>query len=294
MSLKFDYYDDITRLNPEPLSLEIRRIVNATCLFIVTFYMAMFLNHLISGFSAKTMGYDPTFRYYEVADLPLDWRKWSQLRILVLYSSGPIFVLLTGLFSWIWYYRLRKKESILKPFSLWLSFNCIIFFLSCITQVVFGTGSYSSPFYTGFSVIASWYWFEKPIMGPASLFGLGLIVLYAFYVTNSFLELSSSASRIKNYYGKRRFLLYNVITPVFFGGAIILILRANKDFITCLTAIFCAGIALFVIWLRSMPKIIGLKIVNRDTLDFPVYLPIGILLLFLASMYLFFEKGVML
>ncbi|MEX0812492.1 MAG: hypothetical protein WD048_09780 [Chitinophagales bacterium] len=294
MADKIDYYKDINKLNPESGRLIFRRTVTSTCFFILTFYTAVFLNHAVSAYAAKIMGYDPVLKYFEVSNLPMDWEHWSKLRVFVFYSSGPLFVLFVGLISWHLHSLLKKTSSIFKPVTLWFSFNCIVLFLSYVIVVVLGTGSYNSPFYYGFSVIASWYWFGKPLMAPVTLLGVGFSALYAFFVSRSFLELSSSYKRINNLYGKRAFVFYNVVLPVFIGSVIILVLRADKDFIESLVTFISAVIVVFVIWLRSIPKISGLKIVKSDTLDFPVGFSLILLLVFLALLSWFFENGLVL
>lgn len=267
MKERIDYYMNINKLKPEPGALVFRRFVVSLCTFIFCFYAADLINQFFTAMVGKLIGYSPLFSFYEVKGMPMDWKEWSKARIFVFFSSGPHFVLLLGLFSWYVHRNAKKTISVIKPLSLWFSFCCILLYLSYLNQIVLGTGSPESPFYYGFSVIASWYWFGKPLMAPISLIGIGLTVIYAYLVTVDFLELNSSLKRINNLFGKRNFVLYNVVLPVVVGATIIIGLRIGSELIRTTVYLVSIFIAVFVIWLRSKKKFNTLKIVRGDSLD---------------------------
>ena len=287
MKDRIDYYQDITKLQPEANTVVLKRMANSTFLFVICFSLAVFINYFISALAASIMGYNPVLYFYGVEEIPLDNTAWSQSRVVFYYLSGPVMVLFFGLVSFRLHVALRKSGSVMKPATLWFSFCSIILFLTYITEIVFGTESYTSPFYFGFSVIASWFWLGKVIMSPISIIGFALILIYAFAIAPYFFELASSASRIKNLYGKRAFIFQTLILPFIKGSALILIFRADKDFVHSICILFCMGIAIFVIWLRSTQKIMGLKIVKSDSLNHSIFILFLLLVaLFAAKIYL--------
>lgn len=292
MKERIDYYQDITKFHPEGNALVLKRMANSTFLFVICFSLAVFINYLISALAASVMGYQPVLYYFGIENIPLEHTAWNQSRIILYHLSGPIVVLFLGLISLRIHIALRKSGSILKPATLWFAFCSILLFLCYITEIVFGTESYSSPFYFGFSVVASWFWMGKVIMAPISLVGFVLTLAFGYMITPFFLELSSSATRIQNLFGKRAFVFQNVILPFIKGAALIMVFRADKDFVHSICILFSISIAIFVIWLRSSQKIMGLKIVKSDSLNHSIFILLVLLIGLFAGMHYFLDSGI--
>lgn len=292
MKERVDYFQDITQLYPEQNLVVLKRMANSTFLFVISFSLVVFINYLVSAFAASVMGYEPILFFHGIENIPLENTEWTRSRIVFFYLSGPTTLLVMGFLSLRLHKALRKSSNLFKPATLWFSFCSILLFLMYITEVVFGTESYSSPFYFGFSVLASWFWLGKVIMSPISLIGLVLTLSFGYLITPYFLELSSSASRVNNLYGKRAFIFQTLFLPFVKGAALILVFRADKDFVHSICLLFSIGIAIFAIWFRSSQKITGLKIVKSDSLNHSIFILLVILVVLFVGMHYFLDNGI--
>jgi hypothetical protein len=192
---------------------KIKRISTSSLLFIATYLIAYTVSHYFTAVLLISFNYKPEITFNDFHNLPFHYSYWTNEKITIIYSGGPLLCLLLGVVFILAFNNI--KTSALKLFTFWLSICFCNLFLGFIFFCPFGIGRYDSELYKGFAIVASWWRIGGFIFIPLALGSVFLSIILGYFLRNELLKFSFSARLSNSIKGKnilvRQFYLFPVI-----------------------------------------------------------------------------------
>ena len=141
-------------------------VANSTAGFVLAFLFIFYLNHFTAVMTAGMFSYDVSFDYL-VVFYHIEPFEWTHEAVKLIFSAGPILILIFGFISLIAYFSLFEEEAIVKIFFLWLALLSLNYF--------FGGLMIGNIFKQGVGHVFNWMYFtdtQKMIIAIMGFFGL--------------------------------------------------------------------------------------------------------------------------
>lgn len=100
---------------------------NSTASYVLAFLIVFYLNHVSKIIVAGTYGYDLGFDWYNLFFYIKPY-EWTHDSVKLIYSSGPILILVIGLISLVAFWSLVEEQARIKTFFMWLTLHAFNFF----------------------------------------------------------------------------------------------------------------------------------------------------------------------
>ena len=139
---------------------------NSTAAFVLAFLFIFYVNHFTTLLTAGMFNYDVSFNYF-VIYYHIEPYQWTHDSVKLMYSAGPILVLLVGLISLIGFYSMVEEVARAKIFFIWLTFLSFNYF--------FGGLLLGNLFTKGVGHVFNWMYLnstEKLVVAMLGFFGL--------------------------------------------------------------------------------------------------------------------------
>lgn len=141
-------------------------VANSTAGFLLAYIFIYYLNLFTAIFTAGMFGYDVSFDYL-VVFYNIEPYEWTADAVKLIFSAGPILILIFGFIGLIAYFNLYEEEAIVKIFFLWLVLLSLNYF--------FGGLMIGNIFKKGVGHVFNWMYFndtQKMIIAIIGFFGL--------------------------------------------------------------------------------------------------------------------------
>jgi len=182
--------------------------INSTAAFVLAYLFIFFTNHFTTILTAGMFDYDVSFNYY-IIYFHIEPFQWTHDAVKLMYSAGPILVLIFGLISLVGFYSMIEEVARVKIFFIWLTFLSFSYF--------FGGLLIGNLFTKGIGHVFNWMYMnstEKLVMAMIGFFGL---IGTAFLVAKPF---AISANSYYHEFNDKLFPFFftaQTILPFIFG-----------------------------------------------------------------------------
>jgi len=226
--------------------------INSTIFFILAAMTVTFLHEVYTAVVALILGYDPVMVRSCRSSAARKRRAPAMLddfftRALiagagVALAAGPLGCLVTGFFFFSLYHAFSRRPGLLKLFLLWLAIHGFNYFLAKWVSAFF--------IYSGFGVIAAWFYLSKKVQIFLSLLAIGPLFYLGVVISRHFLKMAIRRAMTS---GKERhkFLLQVAVLPWFFGSMIVYGINEPMNNITSLFIPICSGVIVLIALLFS-------------------------------------------
>lgn len=156
-------------INENPLTKKNFWIIaaNSTASYVLAFLFVFYLNHFANILSSASFGYDLSFDW-DIIFYHIEPYEWTHDSVQLIYSAGPILILIVGLISLIGFYSLVEEPARIKSFFMWLTLHAMNFF--------FGGLLIGNIFKKGIGHVFNWMYFTDTAKMIVALIGfLGLL-----------------------------------------------------------------------------------------------------------------------
>ncbi|MDB5281616.1 MAG: hypothetical protein JWO06_691 [Bacteroidota bacterium] len=193
------------------------RVLNSAICFTLAYIIFTYLFWFVTGFVGRACKFD-AFVYYFGVKFILNNHVWNKTSVALVYSAGPVFSLMLGLFCLYIYKKVKDAKSLLNVFLIWCFIIGTGIFLSQGVIAILGTYNYKSDYYHGLSVVFSWW--KLPVIFiylldiPFALLFLYLSVNYA----RPFLLFAYSFSKVNKLPRRRKYFFETAIVPFAVGA----------------------------------------------------------------------------
>ncbi len=140
---------------------------NSTASYILAFLLIFYINHFIKIILGGSYGYDMGFDW-DIINFYIEPYEWTHDSVKLIYSAGPILILVLGLISLIAFWSLVEEPARLKTFFMWFTLHSFNFF--------FGGLLIGNIFKKGVGHVFNWMYLTDTSKMLVALFGfLGLL-----------------------------------------------------------------------------------------------------------------------
>ncbi len=139
---------------------------NSTACYVLAFLFVFYINHFVNIFTSGMFGYPVSFDW-DIIFYHIEPYQWTHDSVKLIYSAGPLLILLVGLISLIGFYSLIEETARIKTFFLWLTLHALNFF--------FGGLLIGNVFKKGIGHVFNWMYFtdtSKMLVAMVGFFGL--------------------------------------------------------------------------------------------------------------------------
>ena len=216
------------RKHSEEWQSKVSRTVNSTACFSLAYVILTYLLWFTTGLTGMLYKFDSLIYYYGIKFI-LNSHGWSKTSAVVVYSTGPLFILLLALVALLLFNRTKKIRTILNLFFLWMFVIGISLFISQIIMAAFGIYRYDSLYYQGLAVTFAWlrtpakvvYWLNVPVVL--------LMVYVGVNCARPFLSFSYSFSKVNNLGRRRKYFFETALVPYIVGSLVTTIALFPKE-----------------------------------------------------------------
>ncbi len=140
---------------------------NSTASYVLAFLIIFYINHFIKIILGGSYGYDMGFDW-DIINFYIEPYEWTHDSVKLIYSAGPILILVLGLISLIAFWSLVEEPARLKTFFMWFTLHSFNFF--------FGGLLIGNIFKKGVGHVFNWMYLTDTSKMLVALFGfLGLL-----------------------------------------------------------------------------------------------------------------------
>lgn len=209
-----------SRKGHETLASKTYRVLNSTVCFMLAYLLITYLWWFAMAAVGKFFKCDAIVYFYGIKFItPVDpVHFWDKLRILLIYSAGPLFSLLFGLLCLYIYDKTKHIKTIFNLFLLWCFFVGTSLFAAQGVIASLGYNEYNSPFYLNFSVVFSWL--RIPVF-LVYVFNVPFLLILIFFSSNAvkpFLKFAYSYTKINKLSRRRKYFLEVAVIPFILGS----------------------------------------------------------------------------
>ncbi len=273
----------------------VSRTINSTACFSLAYVILTYLLWYITGLAGRFFKFDSLVYYYGIKFM-LNGHAWSKLKIVLIYSAGPLSMLLLSMLALLLYHNLKRLKTILNVFLLWIFVLGFTIFLSQIIIAALGVYRYDSLYYQGLAVTFAWLKIPAFLVYALNIFVVLFIIYIGVNSSRPFLAFSYSYSKVNNAAHRRKYFFEIALVPFIIGGLLTCVAVFPKDQAaksvlvllgsTHLIYLFVTGIVLGIGWLSlSYVEISRQQLVRYNSLQMPNVL--FIILMFVAWAFIF-------
>ena len=185
---------------------------NSTAAFVLAYLLIFYINHFTTLLTAGMFDYDVSFNYYLIY-YHIEPFQWTHDAVKLMYSAGPILVLISGLISLIGFYSLLEEPARAKILFIWITFLSFTYF--------FGGMLIGNLFTKGIGHVFNWMYFnstEKLVVAMLGFFGL---IGTAFLIAKPFAISANSYFQEFNDKLFPFFFMAQAVLPFIFGTILI-------------------------------------------------------------------------
>jgi len=215
--------------------------INSTILFLVAYLLIYPLIGLATITSAAAFDISAELFYNQIYFYIRSY-DWTSDAVKVIFSTGPLLALLSGVILWILYTKVEEETGILKLLVLWMVMHCIVYF--------FGDMMMGALFSQGFGYVIMYLYFMDTgkmiitLFALITIFSIGLFMArQTFYTANTYMNTLHTRQT-------RRFVLFQFLLPFLTGNIIIALFKLP-------------GITLFEIFMNGSMVILLIPIYIR-------------------------------
>ncbi|PKP30776.1 MAG: hypothetical protein CVT99_11685 [Bacteroidetes bacterium HGW-Bacteroidetes-16] len=175
---------------------------NSTASYVLAFLFVFYVNHFANILTSGSFGYEVSFDwniiYYHVEPY-----EWTHDAVKLIFSAGPMLILLVGLISLIAFYSLVEEPARIKTFFMWLTLHALNYF--------FGGLLIGNIFKKGVGHVFNWMYFTDTTKMLVALVGFFGLLATAYFMSK---PVAISANSYYNKLSEKNF-------PFFFTAQII-------------------------------------------------------------------------
>ena len=175
---------------------------NSTASYVLAFLFVFYVNHFANILTSGSFGYEVSFDwniiYYHVEPY-----EWTHDAVKLIFSAGPMLILLVGLISLIAFYSLVEEPARIKTFYMWLTLHALNYF--------FGGLLIGNIFKKGVGHVFNWMYFTDTTKMLVALVGFFGLLATAYFMSK---PVAISANSYYNKLSEKNF-------PFFFTAQII-------------------------------------------------------------------------
>ncbi len=275
------------------------RTLNSTACFSLAYVLITYLLWFATGFIGKLYKLDSFVYYYGIKFL-LNGHAWNKAKVTVVYSSGPVFVLLAALLALYLYVRGRHIRSILNVFLLWVFIIGISVFMSQFIMAAMGIRHYTSIYYQGLAVCFTWLKVPMFVVYVLNAIVLLLIIYAGVNCARPFLQFSFSYSKVNNLVRRRKYFFETALVPFIVGSLATVIAIFPKELsaknilvllgATHIVYLAVIGVILGIAWLSMAYIEMGKQELGRyKTLQTPNVVAIVVMIVSWVIVYITFR-----
>ena len=186
--------------------------INSTAAFVLAYLFIFYVNYFTNILTAGMFDYDVSFNYY-IIYYHIEPFQWTHDAVKLMYSAGPILVLIFGLISLVGFYSMIEEVARAKIFFIWLTFLSFSYF--------FGGLLIGNLFTKGIGHVFNWMYLnstEKLVVAMIGFFGL---IGTAFLIAKPFAISANSYYKEFNDKLFPFFFTAQTILPFIFGTILI-------------------------------------------------------------------------
>ncbi len=221
------------RRGHETWTSKLFRIFNSTVCFSLAYIIITYLSWMAMALMGKFFKCDAIVYFYGIKFItPVDPELfWNKLRILLIYTSGPIFALLFGLLCLYIYDKIKHLKTVLNLFLVWGFVVGSAIFVAQGAIATLGYNEYNSPYYLNLAVVFAWI--RVPLFLVYAL-NLPFLILFLFLGTNAvrpFLKFAYSYTKINKMSRRRRYYIETAVIPFILGAGGIIFMKYYIDIV---------------------------------------------------------------
>ncbi|PIQ33013.1 MAG: hypothetical protein COW63_06320 [Bacteroidetes bacterium CG18_big_fil_WC_8_21_14_2_50_41_14] len=175
---------------------------NSTASYVLAFLFVFYVNHFANILTSGSFGYEVSFDwntiYYHIEPY-----EWTHDAVKLIFSAGPMLILLIGLISLIAFYSLVEEPARIKTFFMWLTLHALNYF--------FGGLLIGNIFKKGVGHVFNWMYFTDTTKMLVALVGFFGLLATAYFMSK---PVAISANSYYNKLSEKNF-------PFFFTAQII-------------------------------------------------------------------------
>ena len=186
--------------------------LNSTAAFVLAYLFIFYINHFTTLLTAGMFDFDVSFNYY-IIYFHIEPYQWTHDAVKLMYSAGPIIVLLFGLIALIGFYSMIEEVARAKILFIWIAFLSFTYF--------FGGMLIGNLFTKGIGHVFNWMYFnstEKLVVAMIGFFGL---IGTAFLIAKPFAISANSYFQEFNDKLFPFFFMAQAVLPFIFGTILI-------------------------------------------------------------------------
>ena len=204
------------------------RTINSTACFSLAYVLLTYLLWLITGVTGMLYKFD-SFVYYYGIKFILNDHAWDKVKVAMVYTSGPTFILMLAFLSLLLFSRMKQIRTMLNVFFLWIFIIGISIFLSQFIIAAFGLYNYNSIYYQGLAVSFAWLRTPVSVIYALNVIVVLLIVYLGVNCARPFLVFSFSFSKVNNLERRRKYFFEIALVPYIMGSLVTIIAIFPKE-----------------------------------------------------------------
>jgi hypothetical protein len=231
------------------------RTLNSTACFSIAYVIVTYMLWFVTGLAGLSYKFD-SFVYYYGIKFILNSHSWTKFKVMTVYSSGPLFLLLMAFGAAFFYNRLKTIKTLLNLFFLWIFIIGISIFIGQLVIGTLGINNYNSIYYQGLAVSFSWLRIPKFLLYILDVLAFFMLVYVGMNSARPFMVFSFSYSKINNLTRRRRYFFETAVVPFILGTLITIVAIFPKELTAKNVLILLASTHL--IYIAIMAAILGI------------------------------------
>ncbi len=187
---------------------------NSTSAYVLSFLLVFYINHIIKIIICGSYSYDVGFDWVSVMYY-IEPYEWTHDSVRLIFSAGPILILVTGTISLIAFWSLVEEHARLKTFFMWLTLHSYNFF--------FGGLLIGNVFKKGVGHVFNWMYLTDTWKMIVALIGFLGLLGTAYFMSRPVAISSNSYFNKLNNKNYPFFITAQVIVPFILGTSIYLL-----------------------------------------------------------------------
>ncbi|MCF6170991.1 MAG: hypothetical protein L3J66_08460 [Bacteroidales bacterium] len=185
--------------------------INSTSTFVLSYFLVFFTNHFIKIMMTAVFKYPISFTYDTIFFLIRGY-EWTHDSVRLIYSAGPVLVLVLGIISLMVYYSFSAESGWFKIIFIWFSLHAFNF--------VFSGLSIGNIFTYGVGHVFNWMYLHDTAKMLVALVGFFGLLISAFVLTRPLVLSGNSYFIGLDERNKPFFIMSQIVVPFIIGSAI--------------------------------------------------------------------------
>ena len=185
--------------------------INSTSTFVLAYFLVFFVNHFSKIMMTGVFQYPITFTYDTIYFL-IHAYEWTHESVRLIYSAGPILVLVLGVISLMIFYSFSDEEGWVKVIFIWFSLHAFNF--------VFSGLSIGNIFNYGLGHVFDWMYLRDTAKMILALIGFFGLLISGFLLTRPMILTGNSYFNGLDEGNIPFFITAQIIVPFILGSVI--------------------------------------------------------------------------